>query len=264
MNFNLPEQNLVKTRADFAQGEFRKLIAQKGIRLEWSQAAMCPCAVETGELNIDLNEVGATSIEEVSTQQSMSCPICEGRGRYFHSPQVVRGVVAGADTEWLNARYGGFKDGVVMISLNPEHLASHGDRFKLVDSVLMFKEVVAYKGGATLKTRYPIVQREMDLAEGEVSIGVVYCSYSNAGLGTGLELVEGEDFTINEEGLIEWINAPLVGSRVTLSYYAHPAYTCVGFPHSVRDSRSIKKSPTDYPVTLPVQIQAKLDFLGGE
>lgn len=261
MDFTLPPQNLVKGRADFSSAEFRKLIAQKGIDLEWSQSAMCPCSVETGELNLDLNNVG----EEFSAHQSLECPQCGGSGKYYHSPQVIRAVVQGADSDFINARFGGYKDGVISISMNPEHLASHGDRFKMVDSVLLFKEVLKYAGEALTSARFPIEKRDMTLASGEVSVGVIYCSYADPTdyLASGVELVEGVDFTI-DAGSISWVNPPPNGARVTISYYAQPSYICVGFPHSVRDSRSFKKSTSDFPTILPVQIQAKLEFLEGE
>lgn len=262
MDFTLPQQNLVKTRADFSKPEFRKLIAQKGTRIEWSQSALCPCALKAEELNLDLSGIGA--VEDTTSGHSTECPVCEGTGRYFHSPLVVQGVVMKAESEWKNERYAGVMDGTILVSLNPEHLATNGDRLKLIDSAMVFKELVVYKGGGLTSTRYPIIKRQMDLATGEVELGVVYASYTDSVslLGTGVEVVEGVDFEVNTEGIIEWINAPVVGSRLTLSYYCNPTYNCIGFPHGVRDSRNMKKATTDYPITLPIQVEAQLDFLG--
>lgn len=261
MEFALPPQLIKKGRVDFSELEFRQLIEQKGLPLEWSQAAMCPCSTETEELNLDLSNLETSSF---SSSVSVACPHCRGTGKIYHSPQMVKGVVASADTEFVNVRFGGFKDGTVSITVNPEHLPSQGDRFVLVDSVMVYNEVFVYDGAARTATTFPIVSRDMNLRDGAVTVGVLYMTSAPAPsyITTKVELREGVDFTV-DNGEILWINPPGVKDRITVVHYMNPSYTCVSFPKSVRDSRSILKSDNEFAVPLPVNFNAKLEFLDG-
>lgn len=263
MIIELPQQNQRKGRVNFNENDFRKLIEHNGIRLEWSKAAMCPCSLETAELDLDLTSVDYS----FSASQAPSCPVCEGSGKLYHSTQTIKAVPANADTEFINARFGGYKDGLIQFSLNPEHLPAHGDRFRMLDSVLTFNEVIeSYQGEDTTSLRFPVVRRQMTLTSGQVEIGVTYLTVTDPVTKLtvpDLELVEGTDFNV-VDSRIEWVNKPASGSRLSVSYYANPSYICVGFPHSVRDSRGIFKDVSEYLIPLPIQIQAKLEFLDGE
>lgn len=263
MDFELPVQphTIRKGRVDFSEMEFRQLIAQKGLVLEWSQAAMCPCSTETEELNLDLSNLDPSSF---SSSVSVACPHCRGTGKIYHSPQEIKGVIASADTEYTNLRFGGFKDGTISISVNPEHLPSQGDRFVLKDSVMVYNEVLVYDGSPITETTFPIIERAMTLAAGDVSVGVLYMTSAPAPtyLTTKVEFTAGVHFTI-VDGAIQWIIPPAVKDRITVVYYMNPSYTCVSFPKSVRDSRSIFKSDNEFAVPLPVNFNAKLEFLDG-
>ena len=262
----LPARNLTKARVDFSADDFATLIAQKGLNLRWRQAAECPCSVRTADLNLDLNFVGANAPDvSVDSQYNSECPSCNGSGVIYHSAQQIQGVVSSASGDYLNARFGGYHDGVINISLNPEHLPNFGDKFELLDSVLVYSQAIEDNGQNTLPLRFPIVRRTMKLAAGDVTVGVLYATYADATthLCSGVELVEGTDFRVTGEE-IEWINKPANAGKFTFTYYAHPTYTCVAFPNSIRDTHIRKKSVNERIAPLPVRVQCKLEFLGDD
>jgi len=268
MQFRLPSQSLTKTRADFRDVEFRKLIAQKGLNVRWTQTAQCPCSTKTTDLNMDIDYIGADAPDKaVDASFNTDCPVCDGEGKIYHSAQNIQAVVTGAEGDFLNARFGGYRDGVINLTLNPEHLPAFGDRFELLDSVMLYQEIVEENGEDTLALRFPIQQRTMKLIDDnnnpvDVTVGVVYASYSlNTSLVTqNTELVEDEDFEIVDNE-IRWLNRPNNVNKYTFSYYIHPSYTCVGFPNSVRDTHVRFKQTSEVNTPLPVRIQAKLEFL---
>lgn len=262
----LPQRNLTKARVDFSADDFATLIAQKGLNLRWRQAAECPCSARTADLNLDLDFVGANLPDvSVDSQYNNQCPVCDGKGIIYHSEQTVQGVVASAAGDYLNARFGGYHDGVINISLNPEHLPNFGDKFELLDSVLVYSQAIEDNGLNTLPLRFPIVRRTMTLATGEVTVGVLYATYADAttNLTQAVELEEGTDFQVTN-GEIEWLNKPANAGKFTFSYYAHPTYVCVAFPNSIRDTHIRKKSVTERIAPLPVRVQCKLEFLGDD
>ena len=171
-------------------------------------------------------------------------------------------MVASAAGDYLNARYGGYHDGVINISLNPEHLPSFGDKFELLDSVMLYSEAVEDNDQDTLSLRFPIVRRTMTLATGETTVGVLYGTYATTDYITpDVQLTEGVEFEVIN-GDISWINKPVNVSKFAFTYYAHPSYTTIAFPHSIRDTHVRRKSLTERIVPMPVQVQCKLEFLG--
>lgn len=261
----LPEQSLTKGRVDFFPTDFSVAIQQKGLFLRWSQSAPCPCSSRTNELNLDLDYIGAgdTSID---SQYNPACPICAGNGTIYHSVQTIQGIVASAEGDYLNARFGGYRDGLVNITVEPEHLPSFGDKFEILDSVMLYQETVEDNGTNTLPLRFPVVKRSMTLSTGTVEVGTMYATYAdNTTLETSVnQLSEGVDFQIDANGSIQWLNKPANAGKFSFSYFMHPTYTCVSFSNSVRDTHIRKKSLVDRTVALPVRVQCKLEFLGGD
>lgn len=262
MEFPLPQLGAFKKgRVDFNDADYRALIAQKGLPLLWSQSSICPCSAETSSLTVEITNLDP---QNVSAANTVACPVCHGAGKVFHSTQEIRGIVSGAETDFLVARYGGYKDSVINITVNPEHIPAAGDRYVIKDSVMLYNEVHKYTGGAVTQLTFPIIERQLTLATGDATIGVTYMvaaappNYTT----NNAELVHGTDFTVTEDGKLEWLIAPAVGTRLAVSYYINPSYVAVSFPKTVRDSRSIKKATEDYQIPLPLNFQAKLEFLG--
>ena len=260
MLFPSKQVSLVKSRADFRENEFRQLLAQKGLFCTWYQAVACPCTTETSDLDLDITEIDAAP---VSTSQNNNCPFCNGGGKLYHSPQDIQVISTSADTEYLNARFGGYKNGLILLSMNPEHLPSYGDRFVFTDSVIIYNEIIKYTGAA-FRTKFPIVSRTLELDTGDFTHSVMYMTFTNpvTGQTTGEELVEGEDFT-TDGNTVTFSNPPPLNSRVSISYLCNPSYICMSFPHTFRDTRIRFKSPEDIHKAMPVQVQAKLEFLEG-
>ena len=259
MLFPLPDQSLTKIRSDFSDQDFRRLIQQKGLNVQWTQSAICPCVSKTNDLGLDLE---FTPTDSIQSDFNNDCTQCEGKGLIYHSPQNIQAIVTNADGEYINARFGGYREGVLNLSLNPEHLAGFGDRFEMLDSVMVYQETIEDNGQDTLSLRFPIVQRTLKLSTGEKTVGVVYSTYSTTsnGLTVGTELIEGTHFNV-VNGDISWTNKPAGVEKFTFNYYIKPVYTCIGYPNAFRDTHVRKKSPVDLIKNLPVRIQCKLEFL---
>tara|TARA_Y100000592_G_scaffold38382_2_gene60743 strand:- start:14836 stop:15639 length:804 start_codon:yes stop_codon:yes gene_type:complete len=265
MDFTLPEPSLTKTRADFRDVEFRKLIAQKGLNVKWTQTAQCPCSVKTEDLNMDIDYIGANAPDKsIDYSNQNACTVCDGGGKIYHSPQDIQAVVTGAEGDYLNARFGGYRDGVINLTLNPEHLPAFGDRFELLDSVMLYQETIEDNGQNTLALRFPIQRRTLALVGGNKTVGVTYCSYAVNNLTVDAELEEGIHFDVLDNEISWRANQkPENVTKFTFSYYIHPSYICVGFPNSVRDTHVRFKQTVEVNTPLPIRIQAKLEFLEG-
>lgn len=262
MQFPLPVLGAFKKgRVDFNDADYRALIAQKGLPLIWSQSSICPCSAETSALQIDITNFDP---QNVSASNSVACPVCHGAGKIFHSPQEIRGIVSSAETDFLVARYGGYKDSVVNITVNPEHIPAAGDRYVIKDSVMLYNEVHKYVGGAQTALTFPIIERELTLLNGDVTVGITYmvAAVPPNFTTSPVELTHGVNFTITNDGKINWLIQPAAGTRLSVSYYINPSYVAVSFPKTVRDSRSNRKAVEDYHIPLPLNFQAKLEFLG--
>lgn len=258
-----PSQSQTLTRADFDEDTFRRLIAQKGLIAQWSQAAECPCEPKNDDIGLDLSQI--VDVADSGAGHLNTCPVCKGTGILYHSTQDVQVILTGAEDEYLHVRFGGYRDGVVNITVNPEHLPSFGDRFVMTQSVMIYRETVDITAANTYTLRFPIAQRSLNLATGAAVLEVLYAHRADSTTGLAIEggeLVQGTDFNVVNKK-IEFIagRKPLPGSRVSFSYFINPSYIVVSYPNSIRDTRVITKRPTDTFVPLPVKVQAKLEFL---
>lgn len=250
------------TRADFRPEELRRLIIQKGLRCEWTQASQCPCSQKSTEYGLDLRDV--TDIDSNPGLNNQSCPVCKGNGFIYHSPQEIKAITTGVRTDTEVAEYGLNRTGDVKFTVQPEHLLSYGDRIKLKDSVIVYREVLTKTASNTVSLKFPIVQRTLDIVGGPLTIGVTYCHIADS---NGLTLVNGEriqgtHFTVDVSGRLVWngdVNTPAVGTKYTVNYYAHPTYVIIDYPHTVRDTFNMfKTNGLEVPTPLPVQAVAKL------
>jgi hypothetical protein len=273
MDFPSVEQSLSLTRADFDMNTFRRLIAQKGLKVEWKQAGECPCQPKSEDRGFDLTDVDDI---DSGVGNVMGCPVCNGTGLVYHSPQEIQAIVSNAEGEYLNARYGGYREGLVSVTLNPEHLPVFGDRFTLVDSVMLYRETfdLTHPSGAvagrSYNLRFPIASRTVSLAGGEETHDIIYLHITDPD--TGLAEVDG-DHTVDWRGPnqgYEVVDGKLKinnssrfkdGMRIGLTYFINPSYTVVSYPNSIRDTRIRKKSNVDKHTPMPVRVQAKLEFL---
>jgi len=259
--FTSPLVSETLTRADFDEATFRRVLQQKGLDLQWTQAAECPCQPRTDEIGLDLSAI--TDVADSGVGPSISCPVCKGSGMIYHSPQTVKAIVTGAEDEYIFARFGGYKDGVVNITVNPEHLPCFGDRFVFTQSVMLYRESLDVGQGAELALRFPIATRTLTLQGGTDNFEVIYAHATDPATGLALEggeLTQGVDFNV-VDGKISWVNKPDAAARVSFTYFIHPSYVVISYPNSIRDTKVITRRPADTFVPLPIKVQAKLEFL---
>ena len=267
----LPSRQPVKLgpRVDFRPEQFRKFFFKAGLDLKWEQAQECPCKRPTADYSLDVT----LQTTDRTSESRIDCVKCKGKGYFYHSPQVVRSLVTTATENPDRFRlYGEFATGMINISLLPEHLPSYGDRFTMSDSVLLFRETKIRSSNAVESPRFPIVTRSLDLSSGVSQVGVLNLHRANAD-GTctdAVSLVQGTDFIVTASRDLDFTlgdgtgNAPVVNSRYSISYYAHPRYVVVDHPHAFRDTFTKKKTPSETFKPLPIQCNAKLEFLNSD
>lgn len=259
MLFPSPDAELTRGRVDFDITKFRNLVRQKGLDLKWHQSAICPCQPKSVDYGLDLS--GIDDID-IGTGFTPACPVCSGKGIILHSAQTIKAIITNADTEYLNARYGGYRNGTINISLLPEHLPGYGDVFEIVNAVMLYREAVRVDDTNTTELRYPIANRQLVLETGEGTYNVLYAHKTDPV--TGLAVLGGTlsaaDYNVNN-GIIEWINKPAEGTRVSFSYFTSPRYIVRSYPNSIRDTRTKIKAPTDTFQPQLVRVQAVLEFL---
>jgi hypothetical protein len=262
------EPTKVRPRVDFDPERFRKHIFAKGVDLTWAQCAECPCARSASDFTLDLSYSSAST---ETGEARPDCPLCDGRGYFWHSEQTIRAIVTSGSSKTDSfAVYGEYARGMVSITTLPEHLPAFGDRFEIVDSVIVFRETQTRTANAVEALRYPIQSRTLDLATGETVVRVLRLQFADAnGLSAEANsLTEGEDFVVTEDGEIDFSlgdasgTAPAEGLRYSVSYYARPRYYVASHPHTHRDSTRRRKSTTEAPITLPIQVECSLEFMG--
>jgi len=255
-------------RADFKPEEFRKRIFSHGLPLIWEQSAECPCSRNNTDYGFSIS--GVAPAQASLSQHRADCPACKGRGYVYHSSQEIRAIVTSAKmavdrfSDLGGSEYG---KGMISLSLLPEHLPAFGDRFTLKASHMVYREIIIKSSNATDKPRYPIISRAHDLAMGNTSFGVRYLLYAdlNGVVNPDNILNEDQDFRIDAQGEIEWLNPntiPPINTRLSIEYYSNPRYVVLDHPHSIRDTRIKVKSPAEFHQNLPVQCTAGLEYLG--
>ena len=269
------KQNLYRTRADFRVDELRRTVQQKGIYLVWEQQAICPCNIkDSSEYGLDIDVIDDISVN--SKQNNISCPVCNGEGRIFHSPEEIQAIMTRPNTEsgivnQKTTEYGLYQDSFANFTLEPEHCVSFGDRLTLRDSLMIFKEVIEKSDSLIDVTRFPIRKYGFETSSGLVQLGVLYLHVADASGLTipGGVLEEGIDFEITEDGEIDWTicdpdKLPEEGQRLSVTYYANPTYIVVKIPYIIRDTVNIAYTPEadNQFKHLLVQVTAKLQFMG--
>lgn len=257
-------------RVDFKPEEFRKFLFKAGIKLKWEQAQECPCKRRSDEVTLDVGFSVPTSSR--TAENRIDCPVCKGKGYFHHSPQtVVAGVTSAVENPERFRPYGSVAPGMISITLLPEHLPSWGDRFTMLDSVILYRET-REREAVVESLKLPIVSRSLDLAQGPRDVAVLHAHKANANGTTtsALGLDIGTDFSVTVDGEIDWTlgdaagTAPAVGDRYAMAYYAHPRYIVIDHPYAFRDTFVKKKLPTETFAPLPVLCNARLEFLGTE
>lgn len=255
-------------RVDFQMVEFRRLIESKGLRMLWSQSSECPCRNNT---TVDFAEFNLENFDDINVKAGnpQDCPTCNGSGIITHSPQEIKALLTRSEEESPGdlGSYDEYRKEIAKITLLPEHLPLISDLFTLLDSHIAFKETIEMKAGLVQRLRYKIASRTMELAAGTTTVGVLFLQPTDAN-GRGIlngDLIENTDFTVDADGNLDFTicdpaKLPAEGSTFSVSYYINPRYKVVGSPHTIRDTRILKKQATDSHEPMLVQCSVELDI----
>lgn len=256
------------SRVDFRDTQFDLLVETKGLRVAWSQAAACPCV----------------GINRQTDQPDPNCTVgCGGTGFvYFRPPNyAVSGVPAvgqltGVQRHLIDRpsspavvirvvsigmerrdtpydRIGQWGQGTVNVTVRKNHVLGHYDRLTYLDSVLAYAQtVIVPDPSQPFRLRYPALRVNF--------MRTVEARY-----------VEGDDFTLDEEGRVCFASdrAP-AGANVLLSvhYVHHPQFLVMSYLNAVRDSIVVAKRASSRTRTpqgdvqkLPTRVMAQLEFL---
>lgn len=261
MLLQTPPQSLTKTRADFRIEEFRKLIKQKGLRVQWEQTIECPCFLKTSTaLNLNLSQVQDINANEAGANSS--CPSCQGSGFIRHSSQEIKAIVTNAVGDETVGKYGLHRKEESKFTLEPEHLPSYGDKFKLLDSVLVKREIIEVTQLGQITLRQTPVTRSLSLAAGPTDVNILHIYPSDTdGLTQLNSEISLDDITLNAATITfnNPLSTPPVGAKVAVSYYANPTYHVVGHPHSIRDT-FVRVKSVETPSPMPVQVMCLMEI----
>lgn len=255
----IPAKTFQNARPDFDIEQFRKVVLQKGLDLEWEQTMHCPCYVPSGEAGLDLMNVVD---EEHDINTNPNCPVCHGEGLIRHSTQTIKVLVTEASGEFDTKQYGTSNNAEIKLTLLPEHLPSFGDRFKLTNSVIVRNELIEYTGVNTLSLSYPIINRALDLSTGITSVGILSIWLTDA---NGLTQQEVDLSTVNVvngqlefTGVTPGVDLPIVDTKFAVQYFANPVYVVKDHPHTIRDTYVRIKGVEKFN-SMPVQCLARLE-----
>lgn len=259
--FNVPNQNLAQTRTDFKIKEFRKLIQQKGVRIAWEKTVQCPCYYKTtDELNFDLSNIDDISVNK--TGNVVDCPACKGSGLVRYDREIIKGVISDLKNKDEVDIAGLITKGEIKITLEPEHLPTYGDKFTLIDSVIVWNQTFTVEGDS-VELDFPVVERQLELQSGLETIGVLYLQKTDI---NGLGIIDNTvpTHTIEDNVITFTDNAtkPEIGTKCVISYYINPVYIVSEHPHIVRDTILLNNSSETYS-QLPVQTFARLQTYKG-
>lgn len=253
---------------DLDDGDIRSSIVGKSVRLWWEQGVSCPCR-QVMELN---------GVTRPTGEPSSTCTFCSGAGiMYVNGQQIVAMILSTSEHQNLYSEYGQYAKGTAWITLLPEHTADYRDRYTLLDGIRTHNEIRRRKGTID-KLRYPIVERtfvtgaptDPSIAV-ERTVGVQWCMASDAdGVTTGVELVEGVDGEVTEDGRWDWSlgitagTAPAIGELYSIRYFARPRMTLDDHTYLRRDQYRHNDAGALCLTPLPTRVLCILDYLGGD
>lgn len=276
----VPPPNKVTPRADHQYLQYQQQIYSDGVWAIWEQAAECPCRQRSTEILPDIPGSGTTWSREPRPE----CPVCGGAGYYLHSQQEIRCLALGVQAKTTIPGQGAvaeYADGECHFTFQFQHVPSYLDRITLRDSIMVYREtrqrqIVDGEPETISQTRYPIRSQTYTLLTGPggaaesvvVNVLALQSSLADGTTTPDLQLVRGVDYTVTEDGRIDWTlgditgKAPPGGGWYAISYYARPVYVVIDHPHPWRDVFIQYKSPTETFQRLPILARARLEFLG--
>jgi len=262
---------------------FERAIDQIGMRLLWEKGSLCPC-----------------KNNDYTAQPLADCPVCGGDGWEYWGAQVVPGILDALDLDKdTQIAYGVWSMGTARVTMHATHRPSIRDRLTNLDGLIRFTERRTRAAGVSESLRYPIglLDETLHLPRGEVAPegsspqaratalefetaaarehsaeatqrSVLRCRVLTGDGTPGAPLTSGTDFEV-VDGRLDWSRgvalgtAPSAGGDYAIDYLTHPRYLVHRFNHAMRDQWIKHKHPAAVLSRLPVETQAKLDFLPG-
>lgn len=212
--------------------DFDKLIFDQGIRVLHSKTTLCPNCFEKESGHYDIN-----------------CTLCDN-GRFHFEEKEVWVFLSQKHMEQMIQLQGVWELGDLSITFPAYYIDRSVVRVDYFDkiTILDFSErtsdlVKRSASGDTDKIRYEVTD-------------VDYLATKNK------RYYKDTDFIIKDTN-INWINSnrPGPGEIYTLSYMYRPVYRIVNFLHEQRYYYDSFKSNTKNPIYLPIQAQARRDYI---
>lgn len=215
---------------DFDRDEFTAVLYDKGYKVLWEKATLCPNRPATGLAPRD---------------HDIDCRICDGTGFLFFSSRETRMLVTGVRIDQMYYAFGRWDAGQIMVTALPEERVHYWDRLTLLNGVSRFHELVRRQPGTQSdKLKYtPLCLEHVSRID---RVGAL------------------QTYSINEEcqarlGNLEWLTTsglPDDGAYYSVAYTYRPRYVVLDLMHQHRES-TIEGLHYEF----PTQAVAKLDFL---
>jgi hypothetical protein len=234
-----------KTRADFRDREFTRVIRQHGKYVYWRKALLCPC--------------GTTETD----QAALDCEDCNGSGYVYVQPQCIQALMFQFDKKTsIFEKFGLFQSGTVSVTVEPQFRPGYRDSYEMRDDVIAMNELLKKDDRRGRRSKLPA---GVDSARFRI-VNAASLLYKCSG-GELVTLEEGLHFSITDEGWLRWTDrgnkAIGTGTKFSLHYDYHPIFLIDSWMHVQRPDVSGRGAPAGTPraIALPVQAMAKLDFL---
>lgn len=233
-----------KTRADFREEEFVRVIRQHGKRVIWRKSLLCPC------------------FNPETEQATVDCTDCNADGYLYVQPVVIQALMMQFDEKTsIFQKFGIYQEGNVSVTVEPKYRLGYRDSLEMIDAVIPMNELLT-KGNRRGRRRH--LPAGHDSARFRILNVAAIIHRANQAI-TALQ--EGIHFQVTDEGWLKWRDAghSLVpdGGVLSVHYDFHPIYMIQSWQHVTRDDTSGRKVRLgrDRIIAHPIQAMAKLDFL---
>lgn len=237
---------------DFERDEFTRVLANKGDKVLWEKAAVCP-------------NRGVVSPQD----HKLGCDICGGGGFVFFGATTTEMLIVSATLKQIFMAQGRWDHGSVMITALPGTKLSYFDRITLVNRAVRYTEVLRRQpNGLYDRPKYDVQTIEY---AAWVNRSRQLVSFPVSGTGAAIAPV----VTGPQIGQVHWTSnsvRPDDNADYTISYTFQPKYRVLDLPHQHRASTITTQVPPTAPngpdaseanneYDFPVQAVGVLDFL---
>jgi len=233
-----------KSRSDFREQDFVRVINQHGKYVVWRKALLCPC------------------LSEKTGQADLACTDCDASGYLYVDPIDIRALMMQFDKSTrIYEKFGLWQEGGVAITVEPKYRLGYRDSIEMKDSIMSFNELLKKGNRRGIRSKLP---SGVDSARYRIT-NLTRMIYREVKTGLTITLENGAHFTVTDDGWIKWTasgNAQVAdGTFLSVHYDYHPVFLIESWPHASRDDVIGRKVAKARVVSLPLQAMGKLDFL---